>query len=81
MQFIQEASFSRELDQITTNRDRDDLACCIEEACWKNRQQEFVYVRWSGLTLLVWFCVNGDSMTLRHLHSDLHLETTGRSLA
>jgi len=68
VQFIQESSFTSELDGMA-NGQSDDLLLRVEQACWYPSQivrvgYGFVRVDWNATAFLVWYCVNGDAVTL-----------------
>ena len=72
MQFIQETGFSFELDQIACVHAIDDLMRRIEHsvACTAGTNYGCIRLAWNGQPYLVWYCVNGDIVTLRSIASD-----------
>lgn len=75
MHFIQENGFTCELDQIECDRyGVDILTRRIEESCWgalrgTGALNGCVRVNWEGNVFLVWYCANGDIVTLRSIFS------------
>ena len=79
MQFIQETGFTFELEQIENDkRDVDDLLRLVEEqvrlSAWHAPAISYGcygYARlvWKRESFLVWFCENGDTVTLRSIVS------------
>jgi hypothetical protein len=70
--FVQETGFTCELDQLENGQDIDALTRCVEEACWRDTRTEqercgCARVRWGGSEFLVWYCANGDMVTLRSI--------------
>jgi hypothetical protein len=68
MHFIQEAGFTVELDGIAKGC-VDDLTRDVEKACRCASRNAccpygFVQLEWDGAVCLIWYCVNGDTVTL-----------------
>jgi hypothetical protein len=69
MHFIQETGFSFELGQIEIGCDADDLTQLIEKECARATSSTLANcgstkVQWRGAIFVVWYCANGDVVTL-----------------
>jgi len=69
--FIQETGYSFELGQIERECDTDELTLHVEDAYRKAAKlipnRDSMGITWKGRKFLVWFCVTGDTVTLRSI--------------